>query len=200
MRFSMLVIPPDDVRAMASADGLSRLPELRMHAWPNDAVLCRCLSVLAKPCCGDDTDALGDRDDASRLLVLRVAELMGVKKPDWRSDGCSFSNRTINDLVFYIDAHLRVAPTASEMSTLCGLCPSHFAKKFRRSTGMSLHAFIMRRRIMMSLTMLRQLEDSLAGIATSLGFSSQSHFTRIFSDMTGMTPAKYRKLFKRTVG
>jgi len=40
----------------------------------------------------------------------------------------------------------------------------------------------------------------LARIALDLGFSSQSHFSRLFSDLTGMTPAKHRKQFRRTVG
>jgi len=42
--------------------------------------------------------------------------------------------------------------------------------------------------------------DTLAGIAHELGFSSQAHFTHLFSTLTGMTPAKYRKQFRRTVG
>jgi hypothetical protein len=42
--------------------------------------------------------------------------------------------------------------------------------------------------------------DTLVGIALDLGFSSQSHFTRLFSEMSGMTPAKYRKQFRRSVG
>jgi len=29
---------------------------------------------------------------------------------------------------------------------------------------------------------------------------SQSHFTRLFADLTGMTPAKCRRQFRRTVG
>ncbi|MBM4013222.1 MAG: helix-turn-helix transcriptional regulator [Planctomycetes bacterium] len=36
----------------------------------------------------------------------------------------------------------------------------------------------------------------LASVALDLGFSSQSHFTRLFSSLTGMTPAKYRKQFR----
>ena len=200
MRWLALIIPPNDIHTMASVDGIARLPELRMNVWPNDTVLKKCLGVLAQADLSDDADVMGDQDDAARLLVLRLAELMNAERPDWYCDECRFSKRTLDDLVLYIDAHLRGSPTASEMASLCGLSPSHFAKKFRHSTGHSLHRFINRRRLQASLELLKDQSRPLAHVALELGFSSQSHFTRLFSEMTGMTPAKYRRQFRRTVG
>jgi len=80
-----------------------------------------------------------------------------------------------------------------------GLSPSHFAKKFRHSTGLSLCRFINRRRILRSLETLKT-DGPVANVALDLGFSSQSHFTRIFSGLTGMTPARYQKQARRIVG
>ena len=81
-----------------------------------------------------------------------------------------------------------------------GLSPSHFAKKFRQSTGLSLHRFINRRRIRASLESLKSQSQPLAHTALDLGFSSQAHFTHQFSRLTGFTPAKYQKQFRPTVG
>ena len=103
-------------------------------------------------------------------------------------------------LVEEIDANLKSTPSLSAMALRVGLSPSHFAKKFRQSTGLSLHRFVNRRRILASLETLRGQSQPLAHVALDLGFSSQSHFTRIFSGLTGMTPAKYQKQFRRTVG
>jgi AraC family transcriptional regulator len=111
-----------------------------------------------------------------------------------------FDRVEMQHFVDYIDAHLRLAPTLSAMAILAALSPSHFAKKFRQSTGFSLQRFINRRRVSASIPLLQVNSDSLAGIALDLGFSSQSHFTRLFSEMSGMTPAKYRNQFRRTVG
>jgi AraC family transcriptional regulator len=98
------------------------------------------------------------------------------------------------------EAHLRLAPTLSAMAIVAALSPSHFARKFRHSTGFSLQRFINRRRVSASVPLLQANTDTLAGIAHDLGFSSQAHFTHLFSTLTGMTPAKYRKQFRRTVG
>jgi AraC family transcriptional regulator len=83
-----------------------------------------------------------------------------------------------------------------EMGPLVGISPSHFARKFRQSTGLSLHRFVNLRRIQASFPLLRAREIPLAHVAIDLGFASQSHFTRLFSEQTGMTPAKYRKQSK----
>lgn len=200
MRYSTLIIPQNDIDMMSAMDGIVRLPEPRHIVWPHDPVLHKCLGVLAQPYLSPEAGELMDRDDAARLLVLRLAELMGAPKPDWHCDKCRFPKRVLDNLVLYIDTHLRLSPTASEMASLCGLCPSHFARKFRHSTGLSLHRFINRRRLQASLELLKDQSQPLAHVALELGFSSQSHFTRVFSELTGMTPAKYRTQFRRTAG
>jgi AraC-like DNA-binding protein len=84
--------------------------------------------------------------------------------------------------------------------TLVGLSPSHCARKFRHTEGLSLGRFVNRRRLARALVVLRKDSTSLSQVALDLGFSSQSHFTRLFSTLVGMTPAKYRKTFTPTVG
>ena len=139
------------------------------------------------------------KDEVARRLVLRLFELSGAGTPDWNDDVSIFDRRTLGGLTAYVDEHLRNAPSLGDMSMRVGMSPSHFSKKFRQSTGLSMCRFVNRRRIWRSLETLKT-DSSLASVALDLGFSSQSHFTRIFSGLTGMTPAKYQKQFRRTVG
>jgi len=48
--------------------------------------------------------------------------------------------------------------------------------------------------------MLRDSTAPLARVSCDLGFSSQSHFMRLCSELIGITPARYRKLRKANVG
>jgi AraC family transcriptional regulator len=163
-----------------------------------DAVMRDCMVRLAATPTADHTAGDVGIDEVARRLILRIVKLTGGGKPDWHDDASVFDRRTLLNLVAYVDQHLSIAPSLSDMAVLAGMSPSHFAKKFRNSTGLSLTRFINRRRILKSLDTLRT-DASLASVALDLGFSSQSHFTRIFSGLTGMTPAKYRKGVKRTV-
>lgn len=195
-----LLIPPSHLQECLALDGCRAPVEVRPIRAPNDPVLRYCMTQLACPVPSDDPNSDAAQDMVARRLLLRVAELSGGHMPEWYNDHGVFERPHLAALVEYINAHLKHSPCLSDMANRVGLSPSHFAKKFHRSTGLSLHHFINRRRICASMDMLTDLSLPIAHIALELGFSSQSHFTRVFHDMTGMTPAKYQKQFRQTMG
>ena len=198
MRFSALLVPPEAFEALAVADGLQQGIDMRVAEWPNDVALRKSLSVLVSLRAAE----CADWDEAARSLVLRVAHLMGLAAPPWTADHEGFHRATLRNLVDYVDANLQAGPTAPDMAVLCGLSPTHFARKFRRSVGMSLHRFVNQRRIRASLDILKGTSQAppLAEVSLDLGFSSQSHFTRIFSGVMGISPAKFRRQYRPTRG
>lgn len=190
-------IPDRHLHEIANGEGIERRPTWRRQLIPDDAVLRQALLTVAT-CDPHCPGSYGHADEAARRLILRLTEISGGGLPDWHDDASVFERRTMDDLVAYIDAHLALAPSLGDMGWRVGISPSHFAKKFRQSTGLSLCRFINRRRILRALETLKT-DAPLASIALDLGFSSQSHFTRLFSNLTGMTPAKYRKQVRRVV-
>jgi AraC-like DNA-binding protein len=194
--FYTLVIPKAQLEELAASEGVVCPVEWRHMLCPRDDVLRRCMASLSSPTLAGDGRWDGHKDEVARRLMLRTLELHGVDAPSWGFDTSGFDTRTLADLVDYIDEHLSPGPMLSDMGPLVGLSPSHFARKFRQSTGLSLHRFVNVRRIQASFPLLRASEIPLAHVAMDLGFASQSHFTRLFSEQTGMTPAKYRKQSK----
>jgi len=192
-------IPVNHLEQIARAEDVGNDVEWKRLLIPHDTVIERALRALAA-CREAPQDSPGRPDEASRRLVLRLVELSGGGRPDWHDDASVFESRTLDRLIEYIDAHLKIAPSLADTGLLVGLSPSHFAKKFRHSTGLSLHRFINRRRIRAALQLLKDQSHSISAVALDLGFSSQSHLTREFSRLTGMTPAKYRRQSRRTVG
>lgn len=194
------LIPDGHLASIADSEGISKPIEYREQVLRDDARLQSYLLRLGGVPGASQGANEDDKESIARRIVLRLTELSGGGVPGWHTDASVFERHTVRHLVEYIDAHLHVSPRLPDLAMLTGLSPGHFAKKFHQSTGLSLHRFINRRRILRSLNMLTNQSQSLAGVALDLGFSSQSHFTRLFSDLTGMTPAKYRKQFRRTVG
>ncbi len=195
-----LLIPRQAVDLLAVSEGaVWTFDDLECFVSPDDRVLRWCMERLSVLPSGIRELQLR-KDEAARRLLFRLQELGGGGSPDWQADGSVFNRAEMQQFVDYIDAHLRLAPTLSAMALVAAMSPSHFARKFRHSTGFSLQRFINRRRISASIPLLQANADTLAGIAHDLGFSSQAHFTHLFSTLTGMTPAKYRKQFRRTVG
>lgn len=194
------LIPRDQLNAWADSEGVDCPVEWKRIAADDDPVLRMCMTQLATAAsAGCESQCLGE-DEAAHRLFFRLVELNGGRAPDWWRDTSVFDERTLQHFRTYIDNHLRIMPSLTEMSALSGLSPSHFSRKFRHSAGISLCRFVNMRRLQAALDLLKEDSTPLAQMALDLGFSSQSHFTRLFSEMTGMTPAKYRKANKAVVG
>lgn len=82
---------------------------------------------------------------------------------------------------------------AAELARMCGISTSHLRRAFFASTGESLHRWSMRRRIDHACNDLVTTSSPVAEIALRWGFSDQSHLTRTFAAMLGVTPAKWRE-------
>lgn len=105
-----------------------------------------------------------------------------------------FTEAAVRGIADYVDAHLQGRVRLSEMAALTGLSPGHFAKKLQRSVGLTAPAFVNHRRVRRALEILADESLPLGKIADDLGFSSQSHFNRVFARLTGMTPLKAQAL------
>jgi transcriptional regulator GlxA family with amidase domain len=71
---------------------------------------------------------------------------------------------------------------------------SHFTRLFRVSMGASPMYHLLRMRIERAKTLLAQNDQSICSIALSLGFFDQSHFSRTFRRMTGMSPSEFARM------
>jgi AraC-like DNA-binding protein len=196
-RFYTLLIPRGHLLSVAESEGIVAIPDLRHSVSARDAVLMSCMRTLSNVHQHRDDISLERREAAALALVLRLLSMNGWKGPDWKNDDSVFRRCVLEDLVTFIDAHLQDTASLRDLCLHVGMSPSHFAKKFRNSTGLSLHRFLNYRRIRRSLALLRQRSLPLQELASEAGFSSQSHFTHVFTNLTGVSPAKYRKQFRR---
>ncbi len=80
-----------------------------------------------------------------------------------------------------------------ELAKACNLSVSQFSRAFRRSVGAAPHKWMLDNRIQKAKLLLEQRELGLAEIALDCGFTDQSHFTRVFSRLTGVPPGRWRK-------
>ncbi len=73
---------------------------------------------------------------------------------------------------------------------------SYLSTLFRQKTGMTIRQYISQQRLDTARNLLKFSDAPVREISDYLQFSSQSHFTRFFSQETGMTPSKYRSLYQ----
>lgn len=90
----------------------------------------------------------------------------------------------------YIDAHFGTPIKLSDLSAVCGISAFHLIRSFRASTGMPPHAYLTQVRANRAREMLVRGEQ-LSAVAYACGFADQSHLTRVFKKIFGITPGAY---------
>jgi AraC family transcriptional regulator len=98
----------------------------------------------------------------------------------------------------YIQENLRRELKLAELSAVVHMSPYHFARLFKRTTGVPPHRFLVRHRIDEACALLAAQTVPIAEIARLVGFRTPSHFTTTFRRVTGVTPSAYRSSTAQT--
>jgi len=83
--------------------------------------------------------------------------------------------------------------TIDELAAAAGLSRFHFARQFKAATGHPPHEYLVRLRVDRAQELLRQHGRAwnFAAVAHEVGFSDQSHLTRQFKRVVGVTPGEF---------
>jgi len=73
------------------------------------------------------------------------------------------------------------------------ITPSHLSRTFKKTTGFGFIEYLNSIRIKEARKLLKETGKSVMEIAELTGFDNQTHFGRVFKQMTGMSPLQYRK-------
>ena len=137
--------------------------------------------------------------EAARASISRASSLLWVEiNKDSERDSCRHSRRAllgwqIRRVRDYIDAHLSARILVSDLSAIVQRSEAHFARAFKKTFGVSPHAYVLRRRVEKASHLMLVSDDSLSDIALACGMTDQAHLCKIFRQMTGQTPAAWRR-------
>jgi AraC-like DNA-binding protein len=96
----------------------------------------------------------------------------------------------------YIKANLGQPMAVADIAAVTGLSPGYFHRAFKRSFGLTVHLYLLRRRVEMAQRLMVSTSESLSQIAVSCGISDQSHLTRLFKRVLGETPNTWRRVHR----
>ena len=102
--------------------------------------------------------------------------------------------RTRRRVQDYIMVHLNQRITNDALAAVAGLSVCHFTRVFKQTEGISPHRYVLNCRVKRAMELLADPKMSQAQIAFAAGFSDQSHYTRCFREICGLTPGSYRWL------
>lgn len=92
----------------------------------------------------------------------------------------------------FLVAHVSDAFSIVELASACDLSRSYFIKAFKESFGLTPHRWLTEYRVTRAKELLL-LDMPIAEIAIACGFADQSHLTRVFSEIAGLSPGRFRR-------
>lgn len=125
----------------------------------------------------------------AELEFTRLVQSMRQKHSD---------NPMVEQIKDYVFCHIHDPIRVKEIAEHIGVTPNYLSEQFSQEMGMPLKQYIIEEKLISSENLLKYTDYSLQEISSFCAFSSQSRFCVYFQRKNGITPARYRKQFKRT--
>jgi AraC family transcriptional regulator len=138
-----------------------------------------------------ESEKLGNRlyaeSLANALAVHLIREYSNIEKTVKEYSG-GLSKSQLQRAIAYIQEHLDQDLSLDEIAAEVNLSSYHFSRLFKQSTGSAPHQYQIRCRVERAKELLQQGEMAIADIATQVGFYDQSHLSRHFKRIVGVSP------------
>lgn len=102
------------------------------------------------------------------------------------------SNYTINRTVEYIRMHYMEGISLEEAADALNITPEYLSMLFKREMGMNFSVFLKEFRISHAKRLLKGTDMKVYEIAEACGYNNSNYFTKVFKEVTGISPADYR--------
>jgi AraC-like DNA-binding protein len=126
-----------------------------------------------------------------RCVLRRAYERRGLQPP--RPSAPPGAHALVERAAAFALTRLGDKLTLARFAAAAGCSPFHLCRAVRAVTGGTLHAWLVRLRLQVSLERVAEPGSDLTGIALDLGFSSHSHFTEAFRKAFGVPPSEFRR-------
>jgi AraC family transcriptional regulator len=187
------------------------LPRNALVAIAEDADAPRIGDLNHKPVAIDDATisslgravlpALNHPDQTNQLFVDHVLLALGVHvaqtyggmrslAPPIRGGLAAWQVKRAKEI---LSANLDGRVPLKEVARECRLSVSHFSRAFHRTVGAAPHNWLLTHRIEVAKAKLRDRRLSLLDVALACGFADQSHLTRVFTRIVGVSPGAWRR-------
>jgi AraC family transcriptional regulator len=146
--------------------------------------------------CELQTEGLCGRLYAESLATALAVHLLrqySTSKPNIRQYEDGLPRYKLQQALEYIDAHIEQDIQLADLAELLGMSRYYFVRLFKQSMGVTPYQYVLQQRVERAKVLLKHRERAISDIALECGFANQSHFTKNFRQLTGVTPKVYRQ-------
>lgn len=170
---------------------LAALPDLIRLPAPEDAISLFRELLRVDP----DRGAAEELDFQARVLRLLqyVFEVSAIRTGAFPQKDLHRNGYALHRSAEYMRENYAEDLSLAALASMTHLSPAYYQKQFTALYGMSPGQYLLSCRLDAAKLLILEQEASLAEVAESCGFSSQSYFGKQFRRHTGLTPTEYRR-------
>ena len=103
----------------------------------------------------------------------------------------------LSQMIEYISQHYSSRILAEELAECTGYSAEYLSRMFKKAVGICLSKYILYYRVERACWELLNTEKSIVEIAGDTGFYDTSYFTKVFKNICGITPGRYRSIHEK---
>lgn len=138
---------------------------------------------------GREVDKLGSRGEIRDYIRERVLQVT----TNLFAPSDNPSDRLVDRALAIVERHYAKDLTDAMVSAQLGLSTSHFRFLFRQATGQPFHKYVVALRLEKAKQMLIEQGVPVSQVATAVGFTGLSHFSRAFAQRFSASPSQVRR-------
>ena len=142
-----------------------------------------------------ESDVPTDRLYPESLGLALAAQLVrqSARSAAATTQNGNIAPRRLRLVIDHIEERLPNDLSLADLSEVAGVSPSYLNLLFKESMGVSVHQYVMRRRVERAANLVQRSKDSFSDIAAKAGFANQSHMARSLRRSLGVTPKELRE-------
>ena len=120
-----------------------------------------------------------------------------IRKTMERINAVERPNDVVEAVKEYIALHLDEEDLSRDtIAQYTFLSPDYLSKVFKKRTGFSISDYLIQERFKKARELLVSTDLSVSAVASAVGYSHFSYFSKMFKKVAGCTPIEYRKRYK----
>ena len=132
------------------------------------------------------------------LLLQSIAKYYKAEAP-YNLSGKNVPQKTlINSILEYTDLHYAQITNLDDIAKEFFISKAHLCKLFKKEVGCTVIQYLTNLKIKNAIELFKGTNYSAKKIAESVGFESNSYFSKVFKEKTGYAPSVYRKILSST--
>ena len=137
--------------------------------------------------------------DRAQAYVQQAVDLLrvGLKRAGYPGNESAsrgtLAHWRVKRVMSYIKSNIGRNIHVVDLAGVVRLSTSHFSRAFSASFGQPPSAYVKALRVRYAQVMMLNTREPLTRIALDCGMSDQSHFTRVFRRMVGISPSAWRR-------